>query len=94
MLRTHGPIVQFSTLRGTTGNYGHAFLIIGVAPTEAYIHDPARMSWLPVSLSWLNNAITTLRQNLFGPSFAMPLLAHSRGGSINRTLPAPKASGG
>lgn len=93
MLTAHGPIVQFSTLRGNSGNYGHAFLIIGVGPTDAYIHDPAQMSWLPVSLSWLNNAITTLRQNLFSPAFAMPLLAHPRGGSVNRTLAAPRATG-
>lgn len=93
MLRAHGPIVQFSTLRGTTGNYGHAFLIIGVGPNEAYIHDPAQMSWLSVSLNWLNTAITTLRQDMFSPAFAMPLLAHSQGGSINRTLAAPKAPG-
>lgn len=93
MLRTHGPIVQFSTLQSTDGSYGHAFVIVGVGANEAYIHDPAQMSWLPVSLLWLNGVITNLRGDLAGPSFALPLLAHSRGGSVNRVLQAPKQQG-
>lgn len=94
MLRTHGPIVQFSTMSsGSGGGYGHAFVIVGAGPTEACIHDSAQMSWLPVSYSWLNGVITNLRRDLFSPSVAMPLLAHSHGGRMNRTLAAPRTQG-
>ncbi len=93
MLRAHGPIVQFSTLRSENGSYGHAFVIVGVGGNEAYIHDPAAMSWLPVSIEWLNGVITSLQADLIGPSFALPVLAHPRGGSINRVLQAPKQQG-